>query len=94
MPFSRTQHGDPCGDRTQDLSIRSPTLYHYATAIDHILGSENLSVWGIFLGLNILNAEMDAVFICKIWKSCADPEIFMRWGPTKMVIFGHRRGGG
>ena len=26
--------------------------------------------------------------------SCADPEIFMRGGPTKMVIFGHRRGGG
>ena len=25
---------------------------------------------------------------------CADPEIFMRGGPTKMVIFGHRRGGG
>ena len=27
-------------------------------------------------------------------KACADPEIFMRGGPTKMVIFGHRRGGG
>ena len=26
--------------------------------------------------------------------SCADPEIFMRGGPTNMVIFGHRRGGG
>ena len=25
--------------------------------------------------------------------SCADPEIFMRGDPTKMVIFGHRRGG-
>ena len=25
--------------------------------------------------------------------SCADPEIFMRGGPTKMVIFGHKRGG-
>ena len=25
--------------------------------------------------------------------SCADPEIFMRGGPTKMLIFGHRRGG-
>ena len=24
---------------------------------------------------------------------CADPEIFMRGGPTKMVTFGHRRGG-
>ena len=23
----------------------------------------------------------------------ADPEIFMRGGPTKMLIFGHRRGG-
>ena len=30
---SRTQHGDACGDRTQDISIRSPTLYHYATAL-------------------------------------------------------------
>ena len=26
MPFSRTQHGDACGDRTQDLSIRSDAL--------------------------------------------------------------------
>ena len=26
--------------------------------------------------------------------ACADPEIFMRGGPTKMVIFGHRQGGG
>ena len=25
--------------------------------------------------------------------ACADPEIFMRGGPKKMVIFGHRRGG-
>ena len=25
--------------------------------------------------------------------ACADPEIFMRGGPTKMVIFGHRREG-
>ena len=25
--------------------------------------------------------------------TCADPEIFMRGGPTKMVFFGHRRGG-
>ena len=33
MPCSRTQHGDACGVRTQDLSIRSPTLYHYATAL-------------------------------------------------------------
>ena len=33
MPCSRTQHGDACGVRTQDLKIRSPTLYHYATAL-------------------------------------------------------------
>ena len=25
--------------------------------------------------------------------ACADPEIFMRGGPTKKLIFGHRRGG-
>ena len=25
--------------------------------------------------------------------SCADPEIFMRGGPTKMVIFNHKPGG-
>ena len=28
-----TQHSTACGDRTQGLSIRSPTLYHYATAL-------------------------------------------------------------
>ena len=33
MSCSRTQHAVACGDRTQDLSIRSPTLYHYATAL-------------------------------------------------------------
>ena len=33
MSCSRTQKGEACGDRTQDLSIRSPTLYHYATAL-------------------------------------------------------------
>ena len=36
MSCSRTQHGDACGDRTQDLSIRSPTLYHYAAALPEI----------------------------------------------------------
>ena len=34
MSCSGTQHDDACGDRTQDLSIRIPTLYHYATAHD------------------------------------------------------------
>ena len=29
----------------------------------------------------------------KLACTCADPEIFIRGGPTKMVIFGHRRGG-
>ena len=29
---SRTKHGDLSEDRTPDLSLRSPTLYHYATA--------------------------------------------------------------
>ena len=33
MSCSRTQHGAACGDQTQDLSIRSPTLYHYATML-------------------------------------------------------------
>ena len=33
MSCPRTHHGDACGDRTQDLSIQSPTLYHYATAL-------------------------------------------------------------
>ena len=33
MSCSRTQHGDPYGDRTHDLSIQSPTLYHQATAL-------------------------------------------------------------
>ena len=29
---SRIQHGDPNEDRTPDLSLRYPTLYHYAAA--------------------------------------------------------------
>ena len=31
MSCPRTHHGDACGDRTQDLSIQSPTLYQNAT---------------------------------------------------------------
>ena len=36
MSCSRTQHGAACEDRTQDLAIRSPTLYHYATELQTI----------------------------------------------------------
>ena len=34
---SRIQHGDLSEDRTPDLSLRRPTLYHYATAPLHIM---------------------------------------------------------
>ena len=37
MPCSMTQHIDACGDRPQDLSIQSLTLYHYTC---HSLGSK------------------------------------------------------
>ena len=37
MSCSRTQHGDACEDRTQELSIWSLTLYHYATALTRTL---------------------------------------------------------
>ena len=33
------------------------------------------------------------IHFVKYLRTCADPEIFMRGGPTKIVIFGHRRGG-
>ena len=33
MSCSRTQHGDTCEDRTNDLSVRSPTLYHCAIVL-------------------------------------------------------------
>ena len=36
MSCSRAQHGAACGDRTHDLSILSPTLYHYAIALPHM----------------------------------------------------------
>ena len=39
MSCSRTQHANTCGDQTQDLSIRSPTLYHYATALSFVCGA-------------------------------------------------------
>ena len=35
MSCSRTQHGDG-RSRTQDLSLRSPTLYHWATALPSV----------------------------------------------------------
>ena len=37
--------------------------------------------------MHIINGRGDG-------NTCADPEFFMRGGPTKMVIFGHRGGGG
>ena len=37
MSCSGTQHGAACGDRAQDLSIRGPTLYHYATSLPYDL---------------------------------------------------------
>ena len=42
--------------------------------------------------LLLLNVKYGSMEGIKPWP-CADPEIFMRGGPTKMVIFGHRRGG-
>ena len=42
---SRTQHGAACGGRTQDLSTRSPMLYHYATALQTL--TYFFSKWGI-----------------------------------------------
>ena len=33
MSCSMVQHGAACGDRTQDFSIRSLMLQHYATAL-------------------------------------------------------------
>ena len=33
MSCSRTHHGATSGDRTHDLSVLSPTLYNYATAL-------------------------------------------------------------
>ena len=40
--------------------------------------------------VNIVNGSGH---VTKMAATCADPEIFMRGGPTKMVIFGHRREG-
>ena len=37
MSCSRTQHDAACGDQTPGLSILSPTLYHYATALPYLL---------------------------------------------------------
>ena len=35
MPCSRLQQDATHGDRTQDFTIWSPMLYHYATALPH-----------------------------------------------------------
>ena len=43
----------------------------------------------LFECLSICSNKLIKILICP----CADPEIFMRGGPTKMVIFCHRRGG-
>ena len=39
MSCSRTQHSAASGDRTQDLSIQSLTLYHYITVLPRICES-------------------------------------------------------
>ena len=50
------------------------------------------SVPGMFL--HCLQTHCNAPHYNAVFNTCADPEIFMRGGPTKMVIFGHRPGGG
>ena len=44
MSCLRTQHSDACGNRTQDLSIRNPMLYHYATALPCTTIQSNLQL--------------------------------------------------
>ena len=41
MSCSRTQHGGG-RSRTPDLSLRSPTLYHWATALPILAGNEDM----------------------------------------------------
>ena len=49
---------------------------------------------GVGVGGGVGGVGLEDVFVGPgYYISCADPEIFMRGGPTKMVIFGHRRGG-
>ena len=44
MSCSRTQHGGG-RSRTPDLSLRSPTLYHWATALPSLPGQRLTSCW-------------------------------------------------
>ena len=50
MSCSWTQHGVACGDRTQDLSIRSPTLYNYTIALRHdvLVNMKIHVIYGVF----------------------------------------------
>ena len=50
MSCSRIQHGDACGDRTQDLSLRSPTLkrldeQHYVPSVDALRLHWQMPCW-------------------------------------------------
>ena len=40
-----------------------------------------------------MNAKTIGINTDGFSETCADPDIFMRGSPTKMVIFGHIRGG-
>ena len=66
--MSRTQHGDACGDRIQDLSIRSLTLYHYATT--HSTAESNVYVAPFIPGVRIQKADLMYIFVSAIKVQC------------------------
>ena len=68
MTCSRTRHGDACGDQTLDLSIRSPTLDHYSTALPWSILLCNIHVrnWFEVLNNNIsIQTEHFAAVLCR-----------------------------
>ena len=58
MSCSGTQHGAACRDRTQDLSIRGPTHYHYSTALPYDLYVKKCHISHTRLGVKYVSFKI------------------------------------
>ena len=66
MSCSRTQHGGG-RFRTPDLSLRSPTLYHWATALPHFNFKPNCRAYPSVYLIQLRDYGEDTIFVKGRW---------------------------
>ena len=75
-----TQQGVACGDRTQDLSIRSPTLYHNVIPLPMCTGKVPRMSYQ-------LNKDMAETFLTQTQRNKANKQTKTLALHTKNILF-------